>query len=221
MNQRSNSYSRSFIILSSIFISALLTANIIAVKIISIAGKTLPAGVIIFPISYILGDVITEIYGYKKTRLVIILGFLCNLLMVAGIIAAQKLPAAPFWNYQESFDTILGFTPRLLVASFIGYLIGSLSNAATMQKIKKLTHGKYLWFRTISSTIIGEGLDSALFISIAFWNQISTKSIFQMIIAQWIFKTTYESIITPITYGTVRWLEKRESENYNLKSKNV
>jgi queuosine precursor transporter len=116
----------------------------------------LPAAIIIFPLSYILGDVLTEVYGYHQARWVIWLGFLCNLIVVAAIEAARVLPAAPFWDGQEAFQRILGYTPRLLVASFLAYLIGEFANAFVLAKMKIATGGRWLWTRTIGSTIIGQ-----------------------------------------------------------------
>ena len=125
--------------------------------------------IIIFPLSYLFGDVLTEVYGYADAREVIWLGFLCNLLAVVAIALGGLAPAAPFWQNQGAYETILGFTPRLLLASFIAYLAGEFTNSFILAKVKIATRGRWLWMRTISSTLVGEGLDTAIFISIAFW----------------------------------------------------
>jgi hypothetical protein len=209
-------YSIYFILLTLLFVTALVSANVIAVKIITVLGRHLPAGIIVFPISYILGDVITEVYGYKKAKVVIWLGFLMNLLFVGFASFALVIPPAIFWEGQEAFEIILGFTPRLLLASLVGYLAGSFSNAYLMSVIKKLTNGKYLWIRTITSTIVGEGVDSLLFISISFLGVQPNIMIISMIINQWLFKTAYEVLVTPVTYKLVNYFKNKESIKENV-----
>lgn len=194
----------------AIFVTCLIIANIIAVKLISIAGLILPAAVVVFPISYIIGDILTEVYGYKIARQVIWLGFFCNLIAVGFIYLAQILPGASFWNGQEAYVQILGFAPRLLVASFIAYLVGEFSNSIILSKLKVATKGRWLWTRTISSTIIGQGLDSLVFISIAFWGVIEAYNLASAIVAQWGFKVAYEILATPITYLVVGFLKREE-----------
>lgn len=202
--------SKYFVIITGIFITSLLTANIIAVKLIDIFGFVLPAGVVIFPISYIFGDILTEVYGYRLARLVIWLGFLCNLLMVVAIWIAQILPSANFWNNQSAYEMILGYTPRLLVASFIAYLIGEFVNSFVLSRMKIMTKGRFLWSRTIGSTIVGEGLDSLVFIFIAFVGIIPLWGLSNAVLAQWVFKTGYEILITPLTYLVVNKLKHLE-----------
>ena len=208
-----------FILFAILFATCLLTANIIAVKIISLFGLFVPAGIIIFPLSYILGDILTEVYGYENTKTIIWLGFLANLLMVIAISIAQNFPSAPFWNNQTSFNNILGFAPRLLLASFTAFLVGSFANSFVMSKMKLLTKGRMLWTRTIGSTIIGEGLDSLIFISIAFIGVFAFTNILVLILTQWIIKSLYEIIATPLTYAIVGFLKKREnSDVYDYKA---
>src|SRR5579864_4000665 len=127
--RKDTKYSIWFIVLVSVFITCLIVANIIAVKIVGVGGLTLPAGIIIFPISYIFGDVLTEVYGYRRTRLVIWLGFACNLLAITAIWLGQSLPSASFWDGQAAYERILGYTPRLLAASFTAYLLGEFANS--------------------------------------------------------------------------------------------
>ena len=142
-------YSYWFIVLVAIFITCLITANIIAVKIIAVFGFMLPAAIIIFPISYIVGDVLTEVYGYKQARKVIWLGFFCNLIAVVAIWLGLILPAASFWEGEDAYRRILGYTPRLLLASFIAYLAGEFANSFILAKMKIATQGRWLWMRTI------------------------------------------------------------------------
>lgn len=201
-----------FVIVVALFVTCLLIANIISVKVIGIAGLALPAGTIIFPISYICGDVLTEVYGYHRARQVIWLGFACNLLAVGAIWAAQLLPGAAFWDSaaQASYERILGFTPRLLIASFCAYLVGEFANSVVLAKMKIATQGRMLWARTIGSTIVGQGLDSLVFVTIAFVAAIPLGGLLTMMGTQWILKVAYEILATPLTYGVVGFLKQRD-----------
>ena len=149
-----------FITCTGLFVTCLLTANVIAAKLVVVGGLTLTAGIVIFPISYVLGDVLTEVWGYAATRRVIWLGFACNALMVLAIWLGGELPAAPFWRGEPAYQEILGHTPRILVASFVAYLIGEFANAFVLAKLKIATQGRWLWMRTIGSTVVGQALDS-------------------------------------------------------------
>lgn len=203
-------YSQYFVIVAAIFVTCLIVANIIAVKLIEIGGLVLPAAVIIFPVSYIFGDVLTEVYGYKQARQVIWLGFVCNLIAVAAIWLAQLLPAASFWQGQEAYEQILGYTPRLLVASFLAYLVGEFTNAIILARLKVLTEGRWLWMRTIGSTLVGQGLDSLVFITLAFAGTIPVAGLLTTIVTQWLFKSGYEALATPLTYRVVNFLKEEE-----------
>jgi len=204
------SYSHWFVTVTAVFITCLITANITAVKLIDVFGFTLPAAVIIFPISYIFGDVLTEVYGYQQARRVIWLGFFCNLIAVIAIWLGQLLPAASFWDGQEAYAQILGYTPRLLVASFLAYLVGEFANSYVLAKMKLATNGRWLWMRTIGSTVIGQGLDSLIFITLAFVGTIPTAGLTSAIVTQWLFKSAYEAVATPITYKVVNFLKEQE-----------
>jgi queuosine precursor transporter len=195
-------------IISAFFVTALLTANIIAVKLVIVAGVVLPAGIIIFPLSYLFGDILTEVYGYAQARRVIWLGFSCNLLMVVAIWIGQVLPAAGFWNGQHAYEQILGYTPRLLGASFAAYLVGEFANSFVLAKLKIVTQGRWLWTRTIASTLVGQGLDSAIFVTLAFVG--TGAPIVEVIVAQWLFKSAYEIVATPLTYLVVNYLKRVE-----------
>src|SRR5256886_14689102 len=197
-----------FVVIASLFVTCLITANIIAVKLISPFGFLVPAGIIVFPLSYLFGDVLTEVYGYEAARRVIWLGFACNLLAVIAFYLGGLAPAAPIWHQQAAYDAILGFTPRLLLASFTAYMVGEFINAFVLARLKIATKGRWLWTRTIGSTLIGEGLDTLIFISIAFWGIIPTQFILIAILTQWIFKVVYEVIATPFTYWVVGFLKR-------------
>jgi len=204
-----NRVSQRFIVIAAVFITCLITANIIAVKLISIGGLILPAAIIIFPLSYIFGDILTEVYGFRAARKVIWLGFLCNLIVVLAIWIGGLLPAAPFWEgKQAAYDTILGYVPRVLLASFVAYLIGEFANSFVLAKMKIKTKGRWLWTRTIGSTIVGQGLDSAIFITIAFAGTPEFVAI--SIVHLWLVKTGYETVATPFTYAVVNYLKKKE-----------
>ena len=199
-----------FVVATAVFVTSLITANIIAVKLVGIAGLVFPAAVVIFPISYIFGDILTEVYGYQRARQVIWLGFLCNLLAVIAIQLGQILPSASFWGGQSAYEQILGFTPRLLLASFIAYLIGEFANSIVLAKMKVATQGRWLWTRTIGSTLVGEGLDSLVFISVAFWGTIPSSALFSTVVTQWLMKSVYEALVTPLTYLVVNFLKRKE-----------
>lgn len=199
-----------FVMIVAVFVTSLITANIIAVKLAQVGDIVFPAGVVIFPISYIFGDVLTEVYGYRRARLVIWLGFICNLLTVGAIWLAQILPSASFWQGQDAFVQILGYTPRLLLASFSAYLVGEFANSFVLAKMKIATGGKWLWVRTIGSTLVGQGFDSSVFITVAFIGSIPTAGLLSTIITQWLMKSIYEAVVTPLTYGVVNFLKKTE-----------
>ncbi|HSO63055.1 MAG TPA: queuosine precursor transporter [Desulfobacterales bacterium] len=216
-------------LVAAVFVTSLLVSNIIAIKLASfgtlpLAGSLfLPVAVIIFPISYIFGDVLTEVYGYARARQVIWIGFGCNLLAVLAIWVGGLLPAAPFWNAtvydspaaaQQAYEAILGFTPRLLIASFIAYLAGEFLNSFVLAKLKIATAGKWLWLRTISSTLLGQLADSGLFISIAFAGIVPETTLGQLIVTQWLFKSAYEVIATPLTYVVVNFLKRTEQQDH-------
>jgi uncharacterized integral membrane protein (TIGR00697 family) len=205
-----NTYSSWFIAIVTLFITCLIASNIIAVKLISVFGLTLPAAIIIFPISYILGDVLTEVYGYRQARRVIWLGFFCNLIVVAAVTLGQLLPAASFWDGQAAYERILGYTPRILAASFLAYLVGEFANSFVLAKMKIATNGRWLWTRTIGSTVVGQGLDSLVFITLAFLGTIPLTALVSAILTQWLAKSIYEAAVTPLTYKAVNFLKGHE-----------
>ncbi len=203
-------YSPWFVIAVTVFITCLITANITAVKLVNVFGLVLPAAIVIFPVSYIFGDILTEVYGYRQARRVIWLGFLCNLVAVVAIWLGQVLPPASFWSGQAAYERILGYTPRLLLASFLAYLLGEFANAFVMAKMKIATKGRWLWSRTIGSTLIGEGLDSLVFMTIAFIGEIPATGLASAIVTQWLAKSAYEACVTPLTYAAVNFLKRKE-----------
>src|SRR5437762_6382156 len=199
-----------FIACTALFVTCLVTANTIATKLIAVGGVVLTAGIVIFPLSYVLGDVLTEVWGYTAARRVIWLGFACNALMVAAIWVGAELPAAPFWKGQGAYDEILGQTPRILLASFVAYLAGEFANAFVLAKLKILTRGRWLWTRTIGSTLVGQGLDTVVFVTLAFAGTVPTRTLGAIIVAQWAVKVAYEAAATPLTYAAVGYLKASE-----------
>ena len=204
------STSKFYQFISALFVTCLIISNIIAVKIGAFGSYFLPVAVILFPITYIIGDVLTEVYGFRAARRAIWTGFACNLLAVIAIYIAMKIPSAPFFENQKAFEQILGFTPRLLFASFVAYLVGQFANSVVLAKMKIKTAGKHLWMRTIGSTIVGEGLDSMIFITLAFYGVMPTAAIGGLIVTQWIFKSLFEVVLTPVTYAVIGYLKKSE-----------
>jgi queuosine precursor transporter len=202
-------YSQRFVVVAAFFVTALVVSNIIAVKLVEVSGRVFPAGLVIFPLSYVLGDVLTEVYGIRAARRVIWLGFACNLLALGAIQAAIHLPAADFWTENQSaYEDILGTTWRLFVASLAAYLVGELANAYVLAYLKGATHGRFLWVRTIGSTIVGEGLDSLIFITIAFAG--TGASLANPIVTTWLIKVGWETLATPLTYALVGYLKRTE-----------
>ena len=204
-----------FVIISALFVTCLITANILFVKQIPLGPLVLPAAIIIFPLSYILGDILTEVYGYKHARRVIWLGFICNLLTVIALWIGKILPSAPIFEAQDAFERILGNQPSILSASFIAYLVGEFANSFVLAKMKIVTRGRWLWARTIGSTIVGQGLDTIIVLTtVAFAGVIPFSVLGIMILSHWSIKVAYETIATPFTYELVGYLKKKENIDF-------
>jgi uncharacterized integral membrane protein (TIGR00697 family) len=203
-------FSPLFLCLACLFVVLLLLSNIIAGKIAVFFGYPLPAAVILFPLTYIFGDVLTEVYGFKKARLIIWLGFGANLVMVAVFLLTLVLPYPDFWRGQAAYAAVLGMTPRVVAASLIAYLAGELVNSIVLSRLKVLTQGRRLWLRTIGSTIAGEGIDTVIFITIGFWGLMPSGELGMMILAQYLWKVAYEAAVTPLTYRMVSWVKRYE-----------
>jgi uncharacterized integral membrane protein (TIGR00697 family) len=200
-------YSWRFVVMAGFFVTALVVSNIIAVKLVEMSGRVFPAGLVIFPLSYLLGDVLTEVYGIRAARRVIWLGFACNLLALGAIQAAIHLPALDP-EFQEQFEAVLGTTWRLFLASLAAYIVGELTNAYVLAYMKGATRGRWLWTRTIGSTIVGEGLDSLIFITIAFAG--TGAGLANPIVTTWLIKVGWETLATPVTYWVVGYLKRTE-----------
>ena len=196
-----------FVVVAAVFVTALVVSNIIAVKLVEMSGRVFPAGLVIFPLSYLLGDVLTEVYGVRAARRVIWLGFACNLLALGAIQAAIHLPALDP-DFQRAYDQVLGTTWRLFLASLAAYIVGELANAYVLAVMKGATGGRFLWTRTIGSTIVGEGLDSLIFVTIAFAG--TGAALVNPVVTTWLIKVGWETVATPLTYAVVNYLKRSE-----------
>lgn len=210
-------------LITAVFVTSLIISNIIAVKLISVGSLILSAAILIFPISYIFGDILTEVYGYARARQVIWIGFGCNLLAVLALWGSIEIAPAPVWRIaplestektQQAYQAIFGFTPRILGASFIAYLFGEFLNSFVLAKMKIATRGRHLWLRTIGSTVVGQLADSGVFISLGFYGTIPPAALGNLIVTQWLMKSAYEALLTPLTYIVVNHLKRIEQEDF-------
>ncbi len=200
--------------ISVFFVSVLLISNVVSTKIVDFGFLVFDAGTLLFPLSYIFGDILTEVYGYKKTQKVIWLGFFMAFLMSFVFIVVGYLPPATDWPNQDAYNAILGLTPRIVFASLVAYTLGSFSNSLILAKMKVWMKGKKLWARTIGSTLVGELIDSTLFILIAFWGILPNSILITLILSNYVFKTIIEILFTPVTYKVVKFLKNKENEDY-------
>ena len=200
-----------FMFMGILFIVCLIVSNLLETKVMMIGPVTTTAGLLLFPISYIMNDCISEVWGYKKARLVIWAGFAMNFMVVGFAQIAVLLPAAPFWKGGESFNFVFGMTPRIVMASLCAFLVGSLLNAYIMSKMKVLSKGRHFSLRAIVSTLVGEGIDSLIFFPLAFGGLISRDMLLIMVGTQTLLKSAYEIIVLPITIRVVRYVKKIES----------
>ena len=202
-----------FMIAGILFTTCLLISNILAVKIISIGPWAAPAGILVFPLAYIINDVIAEVWGYRKARLIIWSGFAMNFLAILLYMLAIHLPAAPFWENQAAFSSILSSTPRIVAASLLAYLVGSFLNAWVLSRMKIASQGKNFGWRAIVSTLVGESADSVIFILIAFAGVFSWHNLLWMILTQATLKTIYEILILPVTAYVVSRIKSIVNED--------
>ncbi len=193
-----------------LFVSVLIVSNMIGGKLTTLRGWNFSAALVIFPVSYIIGDIMTEVYGYAEERRLIWIGFGCNLVAALATLLAVHLPSAVFYRDQTAYVTVLGQTPRLLAASLLAYLVGGFVNAWVLAKLKVRTSGKYLWLRTITSTIVGEALDSALFNFVAFAGMYTFLDVRGVMLTEWVMKCGFEILALPATYAAVRFLKRAE-----------
>jgi uncharacterized integral membrane protein (TIGR00697 family) len=200
--------------IGALFVAVLLISNIASTKIVQLGPLTFDGGTLLFPLSYIFADILTEVYGFSRTRRVIWLGFICALTMSGILYIVGLLPAASDWPNQAAYDAILGQAPRIVFASLIAYLCGEFVNSFILAKMKVWTEGRMLWSRTIGSTVVGEFVDSTLFILIAFAWVLPSELLVALIISNYVFKTAIEVLFTPVTYAVSGWLKKTEGVDH-------
>ncbi len=211
---------RYFDLILGLFVAVLIISNLVSVKAVQLTVPLLgwrfsfDGGTLLFPISYIFADVLTEVYGYERSRRVIWCGFLGLILMAGFVWLVGLLPADPLWNGQAAYQELLMTAPRIALASMVAYFAGGFSNSYLLSRLKLLTKGKQLWLRTIGSTLVGEFIDTMLFVYIAFWGVWDQSLIWMVLLSNYVFKTTYEIVATPLTYLVVNWLKEREVEDH-------
>jgi uncharacterized integral membrane protein (TIGR00697 family) len=197
-------------VIVAIFVAVLLISNIVSTKLTSVGPLLFDAGTILFPFAYIFGDILTEVYGYKRARRTIWLGFVSLLIMSVTLLIVQALPAADVWDNQSAYESILGLVPRIALASLCGYLVGEFANSFVLAKLKVKTNGRMLWLRTISSTVVGSALDTLVFSVIAFSGILPASELWQLVATVYGIKLFVEIVCTPVTYVVVGWLKKAE-----------
>lgn len=207
-----------FDVVAVVFVTTLLVSNLAAQKLFNLGPAIFSAGILVFPISYIFGDVLTEVYGFTRARRVIYMGLFANLFMAAVLSVSIWLPPAPGWELQREFQAVHSLIPRIVIASVIAYLLGEFTNSAIMSRLKIRTGGRKLWLRTISSTVAGQFVDTVVFVTIAFGGVFRTSLLIGAIISGWIFKVLYEAAATPLTYLVVNRLKRLEGvEHFDRK----
>jgi uncharacterized integral membrane protein (TIGR00697 family) len=201
---------RYYDILISVFVAVLLISNLVGQKIAAIGWFRISGAQLLFPVTYIFGDIFTEVYGYGASRRAIWLGFSASALMAIMGVITIALPPAPDWHNQEAFKTVFYTVPRLIVASLIAYWAGEFANSYTLAKMKLLTRGRFLWTRTVGSTVVGQGVDTIIMMTLGFAGIVEWSDIGKLIVSGYLGKVIYEVLMTPATYAVVGWLKRRE-----------
>jgi len=213
---------RHFDYVMAAFVAILLLSNLIgASKLASVHGVTFGAGILFFPVSYVIGDVLTEVYGYANARRCVWAGFFALVFMAFMSFVVVAMPPAPGWDGQAAYEAVFGSTWRIVLASVVAFWAGEFVNSFVMAKMKLLTRGKHLWTRTVGSTVFGQAVDSALFYPIAFLGTWTHAQVLTVMVTNWGMKVLWEAVLTPVTYAVVAWLKRREGvevfdENVNF-----
>lgn len=200
-------------VITGFFTAALLLSNILASKIFTVWDVNFPASVLVFPISYVFGDILTEVYGYSASRRVVWTGFISLIVATGFFFLAKLLPPAPFWHDQQAFETVFAQTPRIVAGSIVGYFSGEFLNSFVLAKMKLSSRGKNMGLRFVASTIVGEFADTALFCLIAFFGQIQTSVLIAMVFAHWAVKVAWEVLALPASMSLATWLKRVENED--------
>lgn len=202
---------RSFDVVMAAFVAILLLSNVIgAAKVATLGGWEFGAGILFFPLGYVIGDVLTEVYGYARARRCIWVGFSAMLFMAFMSWVVVSLPPAPGWTGQAAYESVFGQVPRIVFASIIAFWAGEFVNSYVLARMKVWTQGKHLWSRTIGSTIFGQGVDSLIFYPLAFWGIWSTSQVLTVMVTNWGMKVLWEAVLTPVTYVVVNRLKRHE-----------
>lgn len=202
---------RSFDVVMAAFVAILLLSNLIgAAKLATVEGYTFGAGILFFPLGYVLGDVLTEVYGYARARRCIWVGFSALLFMAFMSWVVVSLPPAPGWNGQGAYESVFGQVPRIVLASITAFWAGEFVNSYVLARMKIWTQGRALWSRTIGSTIVGQAVDSLIFYPLAFFGEWSTPQVVTVMVTNWGLKVLWEVLLTPVTYAVVNWLKRHE-----------
>ena len=216
-----------FMLFSMLFCVCLITANVLETKQMSFGPISITGGIIVFPISYIINDCVCEVWGYRKTRMLIWLGFFMNFLFVVFAAICDAIPGAPYWDNDAGFHAIFGLAPRITVASFVAFVVGSFANAYVMSRMKVSSQGRNFSLRAIMSTILGETADSLIFFPLALGGVVPNSELPVLILSQIVLKTIYEILILPVTIQVVRFTKRHEgideydkNINYNIFSIN-
>ncbi|MCX6305351.1 MAG: queuosine precursor transporter [Bacteroidetes bacterium] len=206
---------RYYDLIMAAFVTVIIATNMIgAEKVVTIFGLTFGGGILFFPISYFFNDILTEVYGYARSRKVVWAGFISLFFTMAMAQVILALPPAKGWMHQQAYEVVYGQTPRIVVASLVAFLFGEFANSFVLAKMKVLSNGKYLWTRTIGSTIAGEAVDSVIFYPLAFLGFWSGSLLVEVMIMNYLIKVTWEIIATPLTYRVVNFLKRAENEDY-------
>ena len=201
------------LVIAGLFVAVLVASNILAVKVASVGPFTTNAAIVLFPLAYLFGDVLTEVWGYAVARAVIWTGFVANAVVTLFVVVAIALPPAPSYTGQAGYAAVLSASPRLVLASFVAYLAGEFLNSFVLAKLKLVTRGRFLWTRTIGSTVVGQGVDSVIFTTVAFAGVLPGSVIVSIIGSAWVLKVTYEVVATPLTYAVVGYLKRAENRD--------
>lgn len=213
MTYKKNNVSVLFLLFSVLFCVCLITANVLETKQISLGIFNITGGLLVFPVSYIINDCVCEVWGYRKARLLIWLGFAMNFMFVAFGALADAIPGAPYWHNDAGFHAVFGLAPRIAAASFVAFLIGSFVNAYVMSRMKISSGGRHFSYRAILSTVFGEGADSIVFFPLALYGVVPTRELPVFIVTQVVLKTVYEIVVLPVTIAVVKKTKAVEGED--------
>ncbi len=200
--------------ITAAFVAVLLISNVASTKIVSLGPLSFDGGTLLFPLAYIFGDILTEVYGYARSRRVIWTGFFWLVAAAVVFAVVDWLPPAADWPNQDAFTAILGQTPRIVAASLLAYFAGEFANSFVLAKMKVATEGRWLWTRTIGSTLVGEGIDTVVFVTVAFYGVLPNELLWAVLVSNYVFKVGVEALFTPVTYRVVAFLKRAEQEDY-------